>query len=177
MQHFRDLTVKNGLVDIWSLGAFHTWWNKQEERPITHKLDRVMGNSNWFTNVQNSDVFFSPWGLSDHSAALLNIRTNNPRPNKPFQFFNFWLDHPCFMPVVSLAWHLRLTEIQYTSYLRSYVLWKEVLKISTKNLAQLLLLIRLNLCSVQSAILNHTSNSDDFQLEQNLSGKLETLLA
>lgn len=44
--------------------------------------------------------------LSDHSPIW--IKGNNSIPNygpKPFKFFNYWLDHKDFLPLVSNLWN------------------------------------------------------------------------
>lgn len=64
MRQFKDFLIHNGLSDVRSTGNYHTWWNKRPSNLITRKLDRVLVNPEWISSIQNSDAYFSPWGLS-----------------------------------------------------------------------------------------------------------------
>lgn len=109
MEEFRDCLDSLGVEDIRALGPHFTWWNCQELNPIYRKLDRVFGNSAWFTNTTDSQALFSPRGLSDHSPIILYSGIQLHKVPRPFQFFNFMLDLDGFSATVQDAWNSHVT--------------------------------------------------------------------
>ncbi|XP_028076039.1 uncharacterized protein LOC114278224 [Camellia sinensis] len=47
---------------------------------------------------------FCPAGLSDRSPVVLSVAPKGTSFRKPFKYFNFWVDHKDFIPVVSSIW-------------------------------------------------------------------------
>ncbi|KAK1384249.1 hypothetical protein POM88_021984 [Heracleum sosnowskyi] len=135
-----------GLEDIRASGTFHTWWNRQRQRPITRKIDRILGDHEWFSQIHNADCLFTPWGLSDHSVAILNIQEIRQSTPRPFLFFNFWLEHPSFVTVVKEAWGTNVNDT------------------------------RAGICTVQASILDNPNRTDLIDQEKALTSKLWQLL-
>lgn len=84
MEDLRDCMEQIGAEDIKGVGPFFT---NQVEHPIHRKLDRALGNEDWFSSFPNALVTFGPRG-SDHSPVILNTGSPLVNPRKPFQFFN-----------------------------------------------------------------------------------------
>ncbi|KAL8134288.1 hypothetical protein AgCh_009361 [Apium graveolens] len=178
IQDFKDFISSSGLDDIRFSGAFHTWWDKRKS-PITRKLDRVLGNHEWFTDQQNAEVFFTPWGLSDHSATILNIPTAMQGNNKPFQFFNFWLDHPDFIPAVRTAWQTHIVGNPMYILTQKLLLVKKALKNLNKKFGSVhnqIKTTREQLSLVQAKILNQNHVPSDLDFEKGLTETLWNLL-
>jgi len=68
------------------------------------KLDRVLVNEKWNLNFPLSKARFLPSGMSDHSPMVVKVIGNDQNIKKPFKFFNMWMDHDEFMPLVKKVW-------------------------------------------------------------------------
>lgn len=179
MQVFKDFLVSLGLSDIRNSGTFYTWWNKQTTNSIMRKLDRVLGNSGWMSSQQNADVIFTPWGLSDHSASILNIQDRARNNQKTFQFYNYWLDHPDFLNTVREVWNSPVNGNPIYILSQKLGLVKRRLNILKRNEGSIHTQIkdtRARLCSVQSEILNGCQDSNLIQLDRDITASLSHLL-
>lgn len=95
-----------GLLDMKSVGCFHTWSNNSLDKPIYSKLDRVMVNKNWLTADFDGFASFLPSGcLSDHSPCVTRTVSQQQRGVKPFKFFNMWIGNPKFQQIVESTWN------------------------------------------------------------------------
>ena len=45
-----------------------------------------------------------PSGMSDHSPMVVKVIGNDQNIKKPFRFFDMWMDHDEFMPLVKKVW-------------------------------------------------------------------------
>lgn len=81
-------------------GPFFTWSNRRLEDYQCRKLDRIFINPSWIGLPPFSAAEFLEPGISDHSSALLLLRTPLSSGPKPFKFFNHWCDSPDFMPLL-----------------------------------------------------------------------------
>lgn len=104
MQDFKDCIDSIFVEDLRAVGAFHTWWNSQDNSPTYKKLDRVLVNDTWLHNLTNSEVNFVPQNLSDHCPAILYTGLKMSHIPKPFQFFNYIIELDNFIKVVKKAW-------------------------------------------------------------------------
>ena len=69
------------------------------------KLDRVLVNEKWNLNFPLSEARFFPSGMSeDHSPMMVKVIDNDQNIKKPFRFFDMWMDHDEFMPLVKKVW-------------------------------------------------------------------------
>ncbi|XP_074304572.1 uncharacterized protein LOC141639314 [Silene latifolia] len=67
MEHFQDCVSICCMEDIVATGALFTWSNKQAPRErVYSRLDRAMGNLEWFEQFGDSVAHFHPEGLFDH---------------------------------------------------------------------------------------------------------------
>ncbi|XP_020266637.1 uncharacterized protein LOC109842140 [Asparagus officinalis] len=92
---------------------------------IWSRLDRILVNEDWIQNYNSSQVDFLAPICSDHSPALLIIGDEVVEGKRPFRFFNMWVNHPEFIPVVRNAWRQNI---------RGYYMYK--LHAKLKNLKQ-----------------------------------------
>ncbi|XP_038997432.1 uncharacterized protein LOC120122379 [Hibiscus syriacus] len=96
---------QRGLSDHPFTGPLFTWTNKQQDTFLSHKLDRILVNSNWIETFPSYDVEFQAPGNSDHCPGLvwLHKKIHAAMP-KPFKFFNFWTEYPNFMTIIMESW-------------------------------------------------------------------------
>jgi hypothetical protein len=80
------------------------------------KLDRVLVNEKWNLNFPLSEARFLPSGMSDHSPMVVKVIGNDQNKRKPFKFFNMWMDHDEFMPLVKKVWDQNSGVVQCISY-------------------------------------------------------------
>jgi hypothetical protein len=108
-QCLNDLEV----MDLNSSGCFYTWTNKSEEPHfVARKLDRVLANEFWMSYFGKTIVEFCPWDISDHSPAVISIGRMQSFGNKPFKFFNYWVEHKDFLVGLSRVGTFRWMEFQ-----------------------------------------------------------------
>jgi hypothetical protein len=72
------------------------------------KLDRVLVNEKWNLTFPLSEARFLSSGMSDHSPMVVKVARNDQNIKKPFRFFDMWMDHEEFMPVVKKVWDQNL---------------------------------------------------------------------
>lgn len=104
IREFQDIVALCDLSDISQSGPQLTWMNSQDGNPISKKLDRVMGNSRWFTVFPQSHALFEAGGVSDHLRMVSQLHPAAPGNPKPFKFFNHVASHPQFLEVVRGIW-------------------------------------------------------------------------
>jgi len=90
--------------DLRYSGMHYTWTNQCPENLIMRKLDRVLVNEKWNLTFPLSEASFLPSGMSDHSPMVVKVARNDQNIKKPFRFFDMWMDHEEFMPVVKKVW-------------------------------------------------------------------------
>jgi hypothetical protein len=57
-------------------------------------------NEKWNLNFPLLEARFLPSGMSDHSPMVVKVTGNDQNIKKPFRFFDMWMDHDEFMPLV-----------------------------------------------------------------------------
>ncbi|XP_022880751.1 uncharacterized protein LOC111398023 [Olea europaea var. sylvestris] len=92
-----------GVDDLKFDGCLYTWSNKHVSSPILKKLDRVLVNSKWEDEFQGSAATFLTTCVSDHSPMVVKL-AELLRRKIPFRFFDYWIDHPDFLPLVAQVW-------------------------------------------------------------------------
>ena len=90
--------------DLRYSGMRYTWTNQCIENLIMRKLDRVLVNEKWNMHFPLSEARFLPAGTSDHSPMVVKVTGNVQSIKKPFRFFDMWMDHDEFMPLVKKVW-------------------------------------------------------------------------
>lgn len=54
MQDLKDCLTDIMVDDIHAFGPLFTWWNGQDNNPTHKKLDRALGNTEWFNSMPNA---------------------------------------------------------------------------------------------------------------------------
>ncbi|CAL9221011.1 unnamed protein product [Arabidopsis halleri] len=104
MEDFQECMRDNDLADIPSRGVFFTWSNHQLDNPIIRKLDRAVGNGEWFNLFPSATAVFEPPGDSDHSPCIITLSNLPERSKKSFKYFSFLATHPTFLSCIASAW-------------------------------------------------------------------------
>lgn len=102
---FNDCLLESGLSDLNYRGGLFTWWNKQKSSPVAKKLDRILINDSWSDLFPNSVAFFDSPDFSDHASMKVVLNSQLVSKKRPFKFFNFLLQNPDFLSMVTLQWH------------------------------------------------------------------------
>src|SRR4051812_30033926 len=63
-----------------------------------------MVNSLWLYIFSDCEINFLSPEFSDHCAGLLINKSQVPRTNKPFKFFNYLIKNGSFLSVIQNAW-------------------------------------------------------------------------
>nr|GEX21161.1 hypothetical protein [Tanacetum cinerariifolium] len=117
MVDFKDCVAKIEVMDVNSSGLHFTWNQKPRGGGgVLKKLDRIMGNVEFFDAYPSAHAIFHPYRISDHSPSVLNILELPITKPRPFKFFNFVAHKPKFLEVVADHWssnlRVELDEIQ-----------------------------------------------------------------
>ncbi|KAK1279157.1 hypothetical protein QJS04_geneDACA021350 [Acorus gramineus] len=96
------------LFDLHALGNTFSWNNRQENR-ISCRLDRILGNSDWFRSYPEAYTQYLPGQLSDQSALKMVVEPPLQSYPKPFKFFHAWLQHETFMGTLQAAWGISVS--------------------------------------------------------------------
>ncbi|KAL3749435.1 hypothetical protein ACJRO7_010533 [Eucalyptus globulus] len=100
---FRDCLVQAGLDDLRYTGYRYTWATLSGINRKQRKIDRVLVNARWNSEVSFSEASFIAPGISDHTPMVIKVMPV-PKSSKPFKFFNFWMTHSDFFRMVSEVW-------------------------------------------------------------------------
>ncbi|GJU19094.1 RNA-directed DNA polymerase, eukaryota, reverse transcriptase zinc-binding domain protein [Tanacetum coccineum] len=90
MEDFQDC-VNNLKIDDVASTSLHFTWTKSLLNPnysILKKIDRVMGNEEFFDIHKRAHVVFLPYGISDHSPAVLTCSKNMKAQTRAFRNLN-----------------------------------------------------------------------------------------
>lgn len=87
---FRRCVISCGLEDLKSTGCFFTWNNKQFGEHRVCKLDRVLCNDKWCDIYPQSEAWFMPEGIFDHTPMIFNVLAKRKKGIVPFRYFKVW---------------------------------------------------------------------------------------
>ncbi|GJS26095.1 hypothetical protein Tco_0486715 [Tanacetum coccineum] len=105
MREFKECIEEIELIDVPRSGLQFTWNQKpQGSNGILKKLDRVMANVEFSNEFVGNYAVFQPYGISDHSPAVLRIPLQHKIYPKPFKFANVVTTFPRFKEVVKDGW-------------------------------------------------------------------------
>ncbi|GJZ76220.1 RNA-directed DNA polymerase, eukaryota, reverse transcriptase zinc-binding domain protein [Tanacetum coccineum] len=107
---FRECVEVVNIEDIKVTGLFFTWVQKRKDPSsgILKKLDRIMGNGKFVDEYSNCYANFLPYGVSDHSPAVLVFPNIKGRKNRAFRFLNYLTDKKEFIDTVRDNWNIRV---------------------------------------------------------------------
>jgi len=97
----RSLHEKNGSTTSWS--GWQNDLNNCVIHTILKKLDRVLINVKWNCDFSGLETCFLTYGISSLSPILVKMASLSGR-KIPFKFFDFWADHPPFLPLIFKDW-------------------------------------------------------------------------
>ncbi|GAV92781.1 Exo_endo_phos domain-containing protein [Cephalotus follicularis] len=98
MRDFNRAILSAELEDLKGTGMIYTWSNMRVgTEAISKKLDRAMGNWQWFKDIGDSYAHFHPPGISDHSPITIQLRDRQRFCGRPFKFHNFWSNDDSFL--------------------------------------------------------------------------------
>lgn len=86
-------------------GSPFTWWNNQEDNPISKKIDHSLINQAWENSFPDSFAEYLEPDQSDHAPCLFRTPSVRSRIRKPFKFYHHIIDNPEFLVTVDNAWH------------------------------------------------------------------------
>ncbi|KAK1379279.1 hypothetical protein POM88_026023 [Heracleum sosnowskyi] len=176
-----DLTSLNTSNIPWALlGDFNTIQDLRENRGgqaiwIARSFYYKMALQISGFLERNADVLFTPGGLSDHSAAILNFQNRIGAQNKPFQFYNYWLDHPDFHNIVDDVWQTPVRgNPMFVLHSKLNMVKKKLvtLKRNVGSIASEIKEVREQLAAVQEKIQNCSSDQEIFESEKELSSEI-----
>ncbi|GAV80194.1 Exo_endo_phos domain-containing protein [Cephalotus follicularis] len=105
MQDFNRAVLSAELEDLRGTGLWYTWCNMRlGAGAISKKLDRALGNWQWFKSLGDTYAHFHPPGISDHSPITIQVRNKQHLCGRPFKFLNFWSKSEKFLQVVGQEW-------------------------------------------------------------------------
>ncbi|KAL9670344.1 hypothetical protein QQ045_007895 [Rhodiola kirilowii] len=159
--------------DIESSGFFYTWCNKSSlpENRIWCKLDRVIGNSEWFDQFPESSVVYLPPTMSDHSPVVV-CWSSRPVRKAAFRYCNFWENLEEYADKVTNYWRSsrdcnNLFMVQDKLKAMKRMMKNEFVNV-TRGMDRRVDLLRENLCEAQKLAEQHPTNSTMLQREQEL---------
>ncbi|GJT20143.1 RNA-directed DNA polymerase, eukaryota, reverse transcriptase zinc-binding domain protein [Tanacetum coccineum] len=106
MQEFYETVNTLEVKDICSSG-FQFTWTKSLKNPncvVLKKLDRILVNDEFMKQHQKAHGIFLPYGISDHSPAVLTIHDGYCQKSKAFGFSNFVANKDKFIDIVKDGW-------------------------------------------------------------------------
>ncbi|GJR36052.1 RNA-directed DNA polymerase, eukaryota, reverse transcriptase zinc-binding domain protein [Tanacetum coccineum] len=102
MEDFQDCVNRLKIDDVAST-CLHYTWTKSLLNPnssILKKIDRVMRNEEFFDAHRRAQVVFLPYGISDHSPAVLTCSKAMKSSSRSFRFANYVADKEEFKTLV-----------------------------------------------------------------------------
>ncbi|XP_058784375.1 uncharacterized protein LOC131659164 [Vicia villosa] len=101
---FQDMMSSTGLSEMDSVGDFYTWNNKHVTGVIYSRIDRVLGNIDWFQANTNTILKILPPSVSDHALLCVEDNINKGIRSRRFKFYNYLTELPGFEEVVKQNW-------------------------------------------------------------------------
>ncbi|XP_074293143.1 uncharacterized protein LOC141620078 [Silene latifolia] len=181
MEHFQDCVSICCMEDIAATGALFTWSNKQAtlER-VYSRLDRAIGNLEWFEQFGDSVAHFHPEGLFYHYPCTVLDRNSEIKGRKSFKYFNMWGTAPTFKSLVSDCWSKHYQETKMFGIIKKLKALKPILKALNKecfsDIENNTNIASLALETIQKALIDNPSDADLLQRELDLAHDLKDLI-
>lgn len=107
MQEANEALQDAGLFEAQAKGTPFTWWNNNDQDPVSKRIDHVLVNQNWAYHFPDSYADFLEPGQFDHSPCIVKVPSLRRQSRKPFKFYHHIFDHPDYNSVVAAAWNPR----------------------------------------------------------------------
>lgn len=99
------MMVEVGLCEINMVGNEYTWSNKHSQCVIYSKIDRALGNMDWFQKYHWVNVDVLEPHISDHCPLYLNVQVPAMvRRQGIFKFMNYVAKKEGFLETVQDVW-------------------------------------------------------------------------
>ncbi|GJX81501.1 RNA-directed DNA polymerase, eukaryota, reverse transcriptase zinc-binding domain protein [Tanacetum coccineum] len=108
MIDFQECVNDIEMEDI-NCSGLHFTWTKSLLNPnasILKKIDRIMGNNPFLSKFSTANAVFLPYGISNHSPAMLKFPQAMTRKSKSFRLANYVTDKVEFKNMVKDKWNL-----------------------------------------------------------------------
>ncbi|XP_058772315.1 uncharacterized protein LOC131646218 [Vicia villosa] len=99
----QEMMLKSGLSEMDSVGNYNTWSNKHVTSIIYSRIDRVLGNVDWFNGSMDKVLKILPPSVSDH--ALLCVDGKVHKGNRRLKYYNCMADMTEYEEVVRHSWN------------------------------------------------------------------------
>lgn len=99
---------------------YYIWYNKKAEGPIYSRIDRMLGNIDWFQGHMDTMLTNMPHNVSCHSMLCPQEKKNNIITISNFKFINFIVIMEGFAGTVAASWRepLKVRPV--------YILWMKL---------------------------------------------------
>ncbi|CAI9099857.1 OLC1v1036739C1 [Oldenlandia corymbosa var. corymbosa] len=111
--------VADHTTEAWLImGDFNCVTNPEErlggrkqvgDQSIMAKLDRILGNGEWFNQFSTAYTTVSAAGISNHNALIVRWGDDPVISKKSFRFFNMWTQSTEFQSIVKEVWQKQIT--------------------------------------------------------------------
>lgn len=91
-------------------------------------MDWAFVNNEWLINMPAYATTFPPESISNHSPIKVDMMNTLPKVKKPFQFCNFWSNHPQFDDKVKEVWQVQVDGCKKLQVIKKFKLLKRKLK-------------------------------------------------
>ncbi|XP_058760042.1 uncharacterized protein LOC131633337 [Vicia villosa] len=102
-----EMMHKQGLFEAPTRGCYYTWSNKHTADPIYSRIDRLLGNSQWFQDYSDVIVEVLPPSISDHSPIRVSYLVTPRRRKSMFKFLNCVTKKDGYLDIVKDSWNQR----------------------------------------------------------------------
>ena len=106
VRDLKTMMSNMGLFEADMKGNHYTWSNKHVVDVIYSRIDRVIGNVDWFQKYQDASYEVLDPNISDHSPIKIGLQIQKPRRVYLFRFINCISKDPSFMQLVASSWHV-----------------------------------------------------------------------
>lgn len=99
-----DMMHNLGLYEALTKGCYYTWSNKSNQNTIYSRIDRMIGNVQWFQTYHNSIVEVMAPRNFDHAPMRFRAHTQVLYRRTIFKFLNFITQDPSYLQIVARIW-------------------------------------------------------------------------
>ncbi|KAK2424473.1 hypothetical protein QL285_034827 [Trifolium repens] len=113
------------LSEMDNIGDYFTWYNKHAAGAIYSRIDRILGNVDWFQMNLDSTLNNMDPGIFDHSLLCLtgSVPVHTTPHKSQFKFLNCVTAMPNFLDYVATSWNAHIEGKPM------FVLWKKLLRL------------------------------------------------
>ncbi|CAK8531608.1 unnamed protein product [Lathyrus sativus] len=119
-EYLVKMMENTGLSEMDSIADYFTWSNKQEVGPIYSRINRVLGNTEWFLTNMETILKILPPNISNHALLYLDCKEEQRKTSRHFKFSNCLTELPGYNALIKKYWdgHIRGSPM--------YVLWQKL---------------------------------------------------